>query len=211
MSARASGLAEICLAALLAGACCTGPVPSAQTLVVAAALLALACLPSLAAAAPPGGLRRDRALVLLAVLLLLSSLPAGLDRGLQSAWPLGPAAGLGLAGAVLALGDRRAGRHWTDARLQLGLAVGVALVACLGTAGLAQALLRFRSSAGMQPGASGFLLQLPVWAAAWFGLDAVLRRERYEHGRGPWSWLWQRRPFCLAAAAMITFGIRAVL
>jgi hypothetical protein len=140
--------------------------------------------------------------------LLAAALWAGGARveagqGALGWWPALPAGVALLAGGWLLLRSptRPAGRLARE----VPLAVGLALVLALLSAGVAWALLGLRSSAGMSPGSTAWIAPGLLAAALPFGLWAA-RTASPQAGsptRGLLAWAWTRR---LMLALLLAIG-----
>lgn len=197
---------EACFALLLAALAIRAPVPPLPALVLFILLLGSSFLSAPEGPAGQGRLRRDRIPVLLCLFLLSVSvrLPP-LD--LAGWWPAAVAALLLLCGLFCVLKDRF---PWSRLRTEVTLSAVLLLVLSAGVAGMLRGVLAFRSSQVIAPGGVDFLLVLPVWLGAWFGLDAIFRRARDLKKPGAVAWLINHRhPLGLCVCLLIIL-LRAV-
>ena len=197
--------AEACFALLVAAAAIRAPLPPVPALVLLVLLAGLSLVPALARPAGEGRLRRDRLLVLPCLFLLTLSVrfPA---EDLAGWWPALTAFLLALCGLFSVFRDRF---PWSRLRTEVTLGAAVLLVASGAVAVMLHGVLALRSTMAIAPGSLNFLLVLPVWLGAWFGLDAHLRGMRDSSRPGVPAWLFNRRHslgllICLAVILLRT-------
>jgi hypothetical protein len=194
-------LPEACFVLLLAAFAVWAPPPSVPAAVLTMLLLALAFVPALSRPAGEGRLRRDRVLVLVCWFLLSTSVRFLPEAGLTGWWPAAGASLILLGGLYVALRDRF---PFSRMRREATLAAVVLILASGAVAGMLRGVLAFRSTRAIAPGSVDFLLCLPVWLAAWFGLDAVLRGAPGSQKPGVVFWLFDHRhPLGLAVCLLI--------
>jgi hypothetical protein len=183
-------LAEACFALWLAAFALWAPLPPAPAIILSVLLLGLAFVPALSRPAGEGRLRKDRIPVLISVFLLSTSIRFPPAEGFAGWWPAAVALPVLLCGLYLTLKERF---PWSRTRREVTLSAAVLLAASAAVAGMFRGVLAFRSSQAIAPGDVDFLLVALVWAAAWFGLDAVFRSARESREPGAAAWLFDRR------------------
>jgi len=197
-------LAETCFLLLIAALAVFAPLPPPPALLLSVLLLGLSFLP--AREGGQGRLRRDRIPLLLCLFLLSLSVRFP-PSDLAGWWPAAVALLLLLCGLFRVRKDRF---PWSRMRKEITLSAVLLLVLSVAVAGMLRGLLAFRSSGAIAPGGVGFLLVLPVWLGAWFGLDAILRRARDLKKPGAAAWLFNHRhPLGLCVCFLIIL-LRAV-
>jgi hypothetical protein len=199
-------LSETCFALLIAALAIFAPLPPLPAMVLFILLLGLSFLSTREGPAGQGRLRRDRIPILLCLFLLSLSVRLP-PSDLAGWWPAAVAALLFLCGLFCVLKDRF---PWSRLRREMTLSAVLLLVLSIAVAGMLRGVLAFRSSQVIAPGGVDFLLVLPVWLGAWFGLDAILRRARDLEKPGVATWLVNHRhPLGLCVCFLIIL-LRAV-
>ncbi len=200
-------LQEAGFALPLAALAVWAPPPALPAAVLTLLLLALTLVPGLSRPAGEGRLRRDRVLVLVCFFLLSTSVRFPPQMGPTGWWPAAVASLLLLCGGYLAWRDRF---PFSRMRREVTLAALVLLLSSGAVAGMLRGVLAFRSTRAIAPGSVDFLLCLPVWLAAWFGLDAILRGARGSQQPGAAFWLFDHRHPVGLAACLLVILLRGV-
>jgi hypothetical protein len=196
---------EACFALLIAALAILAPLPPLPALVLSILLLGWSFLS--AREDRQGRLRRDRIPVLLCLFLLSLSVRLP-PADLAGWWPAAVALLLLLCGLFCVLKDRF---PWSRIRKEVTLSAVLLLVLSLAVAGMLRGVLAFRSSGAITPGGVGFLLVLPVWLGAWFGLDAHLRRVRNAPRPGAAHWFLNHRHSLGLGICLLVILLRAGL